>query len=163
MKIRNKIKNSKRHLDTTFRQWLRPKVKGFSNRYRIAARIRLANIRAKKHPKKTFFLVSCSLLVIFFSDLAMTVFGTAGSSPGMEGITKVEPLFEGFRTIQANKDQQRKSILEMVAKGQELKSELDSMIAIPVKSRQDSIIILQKYSRLEKIANSLKDDNNEEN
>lgn len=54
-------------------------------------------------------------------------------------------VFQGFRTIQANKDIHRNTLLDMTVKGQLLRHELDSMIAIPVKSREDSLRIILKY------------------
>ena len=80
----------------------------------------------------------------------------------MSQIANVEPVFNGFRTIQANKDNQRKALLEMTAKGQSLHQELDSLIAIPHKSHRDSIEIIRRYNSLEKIVNSLKQNDNVE-
>ena len=63
----------------------------------------------------------------------------------------MEPVFHGFRTIQANKDIHRSVLTDMTVKGQLLRHELDSMIAIPVKSREDSLRIILKYQQLENI------------
>lgn len=49
--------------------------------------------------------------------------------------------------------------MDLVAQGQELREELDSMIAVPHKSRMDSTRIIQRYRQLENIVKSL--NNNE--
>ena len=68
---------------------------------------------------------------------------------------KLEPVFAGFRTIQANKSIHRSTLTELTQEGQQLREELDSLIAIPRKSHQDSIHIVQSYNRLESIVKSL--------
>ncbi len=82
----------------------------------------------------------------------------------LQSIAKVEPIFSGFRTIQANKEAQRRRLMEITGDGQTVKHELDSLIAIPRKSHADSIGIIRRYRQLEQIVKSLKhNDNNEKN
>ena len=71
----------------------------------------------------------------------------------------MEPLFTGFHTIQVNKNIKHNTLMELIAQGQELREELDSMIAVPNKSRIDSARIIQRYRQLENIVKSL--NNNE--
>ncbi len=78
------------------------------------------------------------------------------NNPELARIANVEPIFNGFRTIQANKEAHRKTILELTSQGQSIRQELDSMIRIPVKSHADSIGIIKRYNSLENIAKSLK-------
>ena len=70
----------------------------------------------------------------------------------------------GGCTIQANKEAQRRRLMEITGDGQAVKQELDSLIAIPLKSHDDSICIIRRYRHLEQIVKSLKhNDNNEKN
>ena len=78
------------------------------------------------------------------------------SEPGIIGITSMDPLFQGFRAIQANKGTHRQALMELTLKGQVLRAELDSMIALPRKTREDSVRIVLHYRQLEGIVNSLK-------
>lgn len=78
----------------------------------------------------------------------------------MATIANMTPLFDGFRTIQANKDMHRSTLLELTAKGQSIREELDSMIALPYKSHADSVRIVQRYRQLEGIVKSLKNNDN---
>ena len=82
------------------------------------------------------------------------------SESNISMLSNMEPLFSGFHTIQANKDIQSNTLIDLVAQGQELREELDSMIAVPNKSRIDSARIIQRYRQLENIVKSL---NNNEN
>ena len=78
----------------------------------------------------------------------------------LNGIALVEPMFQGFRTIQANKNVHRTTLMELTGRGQKLREELDSLIALPRKSHADSIRIVQRYRQLEHIVQSLKNNDN---
>ena len=138
-------------------------------KYRLAARIRLANAWAVKHPKRTFAYVTGTLIFVLVSNIWISGLQAEHSDgisienemadSNISMITNMEPLFTGFRTIQANKDIQRNTLMDLVVQGQELHEELDSMIAVPNKSNADSARIIQRYRQLENIVKSL--NNNE--
>ncbi|MEZ3550643.1 hypothetical protein [Duncaniella muris] len=136
--------------------WLKPRMNAVGTRWRIAARIRLANSWATKNPKKTFGYVVGTLLMVLLVDVAFTGARAEMNNPELARIANVEPIFNGFRTIQANKEAHRKTILELTSQGQSIRQELDSMIRIPVKSHADSIGIIKRYNSLENIVKSLK-------
>lgn len=146
------------------RTWLQPKFGAIGIKYRIAARIRLANVWARRHPRRTFACVTGSLLLLLVGDIAMAsmkhdVPDSTGET-GMTAIANMEPLFSGFRAIQENKTLHRNTLAELTAKGVIVRNELDSMIAIPHKTRSDSIHIVMKYRQLEGIVKSLKNNDN---
>ena len=160
--LRRTTKDSRLKTHQAVSGWLRPKMGTVGKRWRIAARIRLANSWATKHPKKTFSYVVGTLLMVLLVDVAFTGARAEMNNPELTRIANVEPIFNGFRTIQANKDNHRKAILELTSKGQTIRQELDSLIRIPVKSHADSIDIIKRYNRLENIVKSLKQhDNND--
>lgn len=136
--------------------WLKPRMNAVGTRWRIAARIRLANSWATKNPKKTFGYVVGTLLMVLLVDVAFTGARAEMNNPELARIANVEHIFNGFRTIQANKEAHRKTILELTSQGQSIRQELDSMIRIPVKSHADSIGIIKRYNSLENIVKSLK-------
>ena len=146
--FRKKIQESRLKTHLLVRSWLQPKLGVIGTRYRLAARIRLANRCAAKHPKTTFAGVVGTLLLLLVGE------------PDVSSIAAMEPVFQGFRTIQANKDIHRSVLTDMTVKGQLLRHELDSMIAIPVKSREDSLRIILKYRQLENIVKSIKNNDN---
>jgi hypothetical protein len=140
--------------------WLHPYLHGLGKRWRLAARIRLANIKARKHPKRTFGLVVGCLLLVFVFDVSMNFRSheqqtMLGESP-MSDIAQMDPLFEGFRHIQANKAVQQNELQAMAAEGKALHAQLDSLLALPKKTHRDSLRIVSGYHRLETIVKSLK-------
>ena len=78
----------------------------------------------------------------------------------MGGIADMQPLFTAFRNIQAGKERHRQTLMELTAKGAAVREELDSMIAIPVKTHADSVRIILRYKQLENIVESLNNNDN---
>lgn len=155
------IRDSRLRTHNVIRAWLKPKMGAICTRYRLAARIRMANSWATKHPKRTFVYVVGSLLMILLGDMMVAGMSAEMKEPNVNMIANVEPIFNGFRTIQANKDTHRRTIMELATKGQVVRHELDSMIAIPAKSHEDSIGIIRRYNQLENIVKSLKQNDND--
>lgn len=142
--------------------WLKPRMGAIGTRCRLAARIRMANRWATRHPKRTFGYVIGTLLFILLGDVAVTGARLESREPNISTIAQVEPIFSGFRNIQAGKETQRRQLVDMTDKGSHLHRQLDSLIAIPQKSHSDSIEIIRRYRSLEQIVESLKQhDNNE--
>lgn len=159
--LRKSIRDSRLKTHNVIHTWLKPKMGAIGTRYRLAARIRMANRWAARHPKRTFAYVVGSLLMILLGDMMFAGMRAEMKEPNVNIIANVEPIFNGFRTIQANKETHRKTILDMTTKGQSIRHELDSMIAIPAKSHEDSIGIIHRYNQLENIVKSLKQNDND--
>jgi len=154
MRIRKKLRESRLRTHLQIRAWLQPKLGKAGERLRLAGRIRLANIWARKHPKRTFACVTGVLSLLLVCSL---VTGRGSSNrdsmvkPDINGIASMEPLFQGFRTIQSNKGLHRITMLELADSGRAIRRELDSLIAIRRKSHGDSLRIVRQYRRLENI------------
>ena len=71
-------------------------------------------------------------------------------------MASVDTVFSGFRTIQDNKEIHRRRLSEMAIDGNDIRHRLDSLIALPQKSRADSIEIRVNYMKLERIVKTLK-------
>ncbi len=155
------IRDSRLRTHNVIRAWLKPKMGAIGTRYRLAARIRMANAWAARHPKRTFLYVVGSLLTVLLGDMMVAGMRAEMKEPNINMIANVEPIFNGFRTIQANKDTHRRTIMELATKGQVVRHELDSMIAIPTKSYEDSIGIIRRYNQLDNIVKSLKQNDND--
>lgn len=155
------VRDSRLRTHNVIRAWLKPKMGAIGTRYRLAARIRMANGWATRHPKRTFLYVVGTLLTVLLGDMMVSGMRAEMKEPNVKMIANVEPIFNGFRTIQANKNTHRRTIMELAAKGQVVRHELDSIIAIPAKSHEDSIGIIRRYNQLENIVKSLKQNDND--
>ena len=69
--FRKKIQESRLKTHLLVRSWLQPRLGAIGTRYRLAARIRLANRWAAKHPKATFAGVAGTLLLLLVSTVAI--------------------------------------------------------------------------------------------
>jgi len=161
--FRKTLRESRLRTHQLVRSWLQPKLGAIGIKYRLAGRIRLANIWAKKHPRRTFAYVTGSLLFVLVANIAVD--GLLANSNELNepnelnelsAIAPVDPMLEGFRTIQAYKTVHRSTLMNLTAKGQLLHEELDSLIALPHKTHADSVHIIQSYRQLESIVKSLK-------
>ena len=113
--LRQTFSDNRRKAHGAIRSWLRPKMGAIGTRYRLAARIRKANSWATRHPRRTFGYVVGSLLMILLCDIIVTGARMESQEPELQSIAKVEPIFSGFRTIQANKEAQRRRLMEITA------------------------------------------------
>ena len=159
--LKKTFSDSRLRTSNQIKSWLQPRLGSVGRRYRLAARIRIANRWATRHPKRTFGYVVGTLLTVLFCDVAITGMRAEMKEPDVNMIANVEPVFNGFRTIQANKDTHRRTVLEMTSKGQAIKHELDSLIALPHKTHADSIGIIRRYGQLENLVKTLKQNDND--
>lgn len=143
------------------RSWLQPKLGAVGARYRLTARVRWANLWAKRHPKRTFACVTGSLLLLLVGTVALErVRIDNPQTADMNAIASMEPLFTG---LSCHSSQQERASAETVGTDfprAGCREELDSMIAIPHKSHADSMRIIQSYGQLEHIVKSLKNNDN---
>ena len=70
-------------------------------------------------------------------------------------------MFDGFHRIQNAKNYQDGQVTGMISDGQRLKRELDSLVAMPYKTHDDSAAIIVKYHQLEYIVKQIKKEKHE--
>lgn len=162
--LKNKLRDSQQRTHQKIQSWLRPKVGAIGIKYRIAARVRLANKWATKHPKRTFVLVTGTLLFLLIGSMAIdnTIAKNETPQAQVSDIANMDPLLNGFRAIQASKSREREAWAGLADKGQRLRRELDSLIAIPLKTHADSIHIIINYRQLEKVVEIIKNNHTDE-
>ena len=157
--IKRSLQESRLNTHRLIRAWLQPRLGEVGNRFRLGGRIRLANRWARKHPRRTFACVVGSLAFLRAGNIA-------ASSVSRLPVSRTSPaMFPASRkasdpTTQANKNVHRTTLMELTGRGQKLREELDSLIALPRKSHADSIRIVQRYQQLEHIVQSLKNNDN---
>jgi hypothetical protein len=97
-----------------------------------------------------------SLFLLLVLGTAMTFLGGEEKEENiLEGITPVNPMFQGLQRIQDAKAYQMAWLDRMALDGQRLKRQLDSLIRIPDKTHDDSLQILIKHRQLEIIVDNL--------
>ena len=163
--IKRSLQESRLNTHRLIRAWLQPRLGEVGNRFRLGGRIRLANRWARKHPRRTFACVVGSLAFLLAGNIAGDVLLTGNrktdeaawtGTESLNGIALVEPMFQGFRTIQANKNVHRTTLMEHDWPGTETAGGTGFAHRLPRKSHADSIQIVQRYQQLEHIVQSLK-------
>ncbi|EJW89767.1 hypothetical protein EVA_22126, partial [gut metagenome] len=87
-------------------------------KYRLAGRIRLTNIWARKHPKRTFAYVIGSLFFLLASTIMIDSMTLSNKrEPDVSNIAQLEPMFAGFRMIQTNKSLHHSTLKQLTYKG----------------------------------------------
>lgn len=73
--FRKTLQESRLKTHHLIRSWLQPKLGAVGTKYRLAGRIRLANIWARKHPRRTFAYVTGSLFFLLASTVLIDGIG----------------------------------------------------------------------------------------
>ena len=116
--------------------------------------------------RKTFFALVIGILSFAFITTAISILydmtrpiaddTQVDFSGKTESIESIEPMMNGLRQIDERKKSEKIELKQLTDKGVTIHKELDSLLAIDVKSHEDSIRIIQDYRQLETIVNFLK-------
>jgi hypothetical protein len=116
--------------------------------------------------RKTFFALVVGILSFAFITTAISILydmtrpsaddTQVDFSGKTESIESIEPMMNGLRQIDERKKSEKIELKQLTDKGVTIHKELDSLLAIDVKSHEDSIRIIQDYRQLETIVNFLK-------
>lgn len=95
--LRKTLHESRLKTHQQVRSWLQPKMGAIGTKYRLAARIRLANAWAIKHPKRTFAYVTGTLAFVLMGNIWISGANVDSSNELNEAnrnlISNMEPLF----------------------------------------------------------------------
>lgn len=104
--FRKTLQESRLKTHHLIRSWLQPKLGAVGTRYRLAGRIRLANIWARKHPRRTFAYVTGSLFFLLVSTVLIDGVGQQNNrEPDVSSIASWNPCLLGsapFRQTRAS-------------------------------------------------------------
>ena len=126
-------------------------------KYGIGEKIAKANVWADGHRRKTagilFSVNTCIYLIGFV--LCMSGSEADGSSikDPMQDLAQIQPMFSQLHRIEDMKTVQKKTYVQLSHRAVKLKREVDSLMAMPGKTHQDSVLALQKYDELNTIMN----------
>ena len=131
-------------------------VRKLSLQWKVRERIDAANAWAVKHPKRTATMTIGALICSLCWGIVVSLYTPQSSKDIVGEIENVQPMFAGLQSIQNGKNVQVHEVGQLVLRGQRLKGELDSLVRIPIKTHQDSALIIYKYKQLEMIVANLK-------
>ncbi len=131
-------------------------VRKLSRQWKLQERIDAANAWATKHPKRTATLTFGALVYSLGLGIVVSLYTPQPKRDIVGEIENVQPMFAGLQSIQNGKNVQVREVGQLALRGQRLKWELDSLVRIPIKTHQDSTLIIYKYRQLEMIVTNLK-------
>ena len=126
-------------------------------KYGIGEKITKANAWADGHRRKTagiLFSVNFCIYIIGFM-LCMSGNEADGNSiqDPMQDLAQIQPMFSQLHRIEDMKTVQKNTYVQLSNRAVRLKHEVDSLMAMPGKTHQDSVLALQKYDELKTIMN----------
>ena len=126
-------------------------------KYGIGDKIAKCNAWADGHRRKTagiLFSVNATIYIVGFL-LCMSGNDASGNSiqDPMQDLAQIQPMFSQLHRIEDMKTVQKKTYVQLSNRAVTLKREVDSLMAMPGKTHQDSVLALQKYDELKMIMN----------
>ena len=126
-------------------------------KYGIGEKIAKANAWADGHRRKTagiLFSVNATIYIVGFL-LCMSGNDASGNSiqDPMQDLAQIQPMFSQLHRIEDMKTVQKHTYVQLSNRAVRLKREVDSLMAMPGKTHQDSVLALQKYDELKMIMN----------
>lgn len=147
-KRKRKVNTNK--INDAIKDCLSPSIQKASEKIKFHRKIRIANIWARKHPKKlmayyvTFALCLLSVTLIFdFLSKKKTNDGL-----DLKLMPTINHRLNNIYNTEIQNEKIRMALGELGAKGMELYQELDSLIRIPNKTHEDSVKIYSTYNIL---------------
>ena len=125
-------------------------------KYQIGDRINKANAWANAHRRKavgiTLAVNFCIYLIGFEMCFADSKANNGITDP-MQDFAAVQPMFAQIHHIHDMKQVEKSSFVALTGRVVKLKHEVDSLMDMPEKTHQDSILALEKYDELKMIMN----------
>ena len=122
-------------------------------KYAIGEKIAKANAWADGHRRKTAGILFSVNATIYAIGLLLCMSGNDSISDPMQDFAQVQPMFAQLHRIEDMKTVQKKTYVQLSNRAVRLKREVDSLMAMPGKTHQDSVLALQKYDELKMIMN----------
>ena len=126
-------------------------------KYGIGEKIAKANAWADGHRRKTagilFSVNTCIYLIGFVLCMSGSEVDGSSIKDPMQDLAQIQPMFSQLHRIEDMKTVQKKTYVQLSHWAVKLKREVDSLMAMPGKTHQDSVLALQKYDELNSIMN----------
>ena len=126
-------------------------------KYGIGEKIAKANAWADGHRRKTagilFSVNFCIYLIGFLLCMSEESGGSSSIKDPIQDFVQVQPIFSQLHRIEDMKTVQKNTYAQLGNRVVSLKHEVDSLMALPDKTHQDSVLALAKYEELKMIMN----------
>ena len=125
-------------------------------KYQIGDRINKANAWANAHRRKAVGITLAVNFCIYLIGFAMCFADSKannGITDPMQDFAAVQPMFAQIHHIHEMKQVEKSSFVALTGRVVKLKHEVDSLMDMPGKTHQDSILALEKYDELKMIMN----------
>ena len=125
-------------------------------KYQIGDRINKANAWANAHRRKAVGITLAVNFCIYLIGFAMCFTDSKadnGLADPMQDFAAVQPMFAQIHHIHDMKQVEKSSFVALTGRVVKLKHEVDSLMDMPRKTHQDSILALEKYDELKMIMN----------
>ena len=125
-------------------------------KYQIGDRINKANVWANAHRRKAAGIalaVNFCIYLIGFGMCFADSKANIGIADPMQDFAAVQPMFAQIHLIHDMKQVEKSSFVALTGRVVRLKHEVDSLMSMPGKTHQDSVLALEKYDELKMIMN----------
>ena len=125
-------------------------------KYQIGDRINKANAWANAHRRKAAGIALAVNFCIYLIGFAMCFADSKannGITDPIQDFAAVQPMFAQIHHIHDMKQVEKSSFVALTGRVVKLKHEVDSLMDMPGKTHQDSILALEKYDELKMIMN----------
>lgn len=155
--LKNKARNKAIRFHAAMKSYLTPVFARLGEKLRLRQRIRLANIMAKRYPKKMMACYLTFAVTLLAITLVMDFFSIRDGSQDtldLKSIPSMSHRLQSLNNTEIQNERIRQELNRLGLKGMEVYNELDSLIRLPVKTHEDSLKIIQNYNILTKTFNS---------
>ncbi len=156
--IKRKGRENSAQLYKVLQTYISPIVRQFSEKIKLQRKIRIANIWAKRHPKRLMvYYISfaiCLLSITLIADFSIK--RDSSEDLGLKDIPSMSHRLQSLNNTEIQNERIKQEVGELGAKGMLLYNQLDSMMKLPYKTRQDSLKILSTYDILNNTFNKQK-------
>jgi len=161
IKLRNKAGTS---CANTFKS-LFPWVWELKNKYKFDARIRLANMNARRRPKRFFYTSIGIFAAIFLLNLITLIIpkDNKQTETPLEDIPKVHGVIQRMNELQSMKGRHKEYVENLTRQCLDYKTKADSLLRLKNMTKADSVELFRCYTEIKAITTSLNIKINEKN
>lgn len=132
----------------------------------VSSRIAKLQILAEQHPKRAVAVILGTMAVLsgvtvysIYSDLSHP---DESELLPLNEIAEMNRLFQAKHSAEEFQQHQKEDFRHIILEGRQLRTDLDSLMALSKKSHHDSLEIVRKHKELTYIVHYLEADNHEE-